>query len=42
MSARPSSSAVARDGSVTDEQIRARLHLLGHQVVEFAQAQAGC
>jgi FMN reductase len=35
-----STSAVARDGSVTDEKTCERLHFLGRQVVEFAQARA--
>lgn len=37
-----SSSALARDGSITDNRIRERLGLLGHQVVEFAQRRAVC
>jgi FMN reductase len=37
-----SSSDVASDGSITDQQTRERLHLLGQQVVEFAQARAAC
>jgi FMN reductase len=35
-----SGSTVLSDGSVTDRQLRARLHILGQQVVEFAQARA--
>jgi FMN reductase len=30
-----------RDGMVTDEQLRSRLHIMGRQVVEFAQARVG-
>jgi FMN reductase len=35
-----SGSTVLSDGSVTDQELRARLHILGQQVVEFARARA--
>jgi FMN reductase len=35
-----SGSTVLSDGSVTDRQLRARLHILAQQVVEFAQVRA--
>lgn len=35
-----SASVVASDGAVIDQQLRSRLHILGQQVVEFAQARA--
>ncbi|HWX97777.1 MAG TPA: NAD(P)H-dependent oxidoreductase [Solirubrobacteraceae bacterium] len=37
-----SGSAVARDGTIADQRIRERLHLLGRQVMDFAHAQAAC
>jgi FMN reductase len=35
-----SSSRVVSNGTVTDEQLRERLHIMGRQVVDFAQAHA--